>query len=138
MSFRAAVLAAFTALLLVPGTALAARTVAPQPTLDISKLPWEPVGFFKPGQPISPTTDPPKFTAGNIFNPSGHWSAYDTNVFESLNFPTRQPTTSPPPTRQATAACPTASARKAPTRSSSAPGAAPTTSSSTSTTSSAR
>src|SRR4051812_12632946 len=90
MSFRAAVLAAFTALLLVPGTALAARTVAPQPALDISKLPWEPVGFFKPGQPISPTTDPPKFTAGNIFNPSGHWSAYDTNVFESLNFPTRQ------------------------------------------------
>src|SRR3954452_2447355 len=90
MSFRAAVLAAFTALLLVPAAAPAARTVAPQPALDISKLPWEPVGFFKPGQPLPPTTDPPKFTAGDIFNPSGHWSAYDSSVFESLNFPTRQ------------------------------------------------
>src|SRR3954453_5291823 len=78
------------AALLFPATAPAARDVAAQPPLDISKLPWEPVGFFKPGQPIPATTDPPKFTAGNIFNPSGHWSAYDTNVFESLNFPTRQ------------------------------------------------
>src|SRR3954462_3811743 len=90
MSFRIAAVAALAAALLVPGPALAARTVAPQPALDMSKLPWEPVGFFKPGQPIPPTADPPKFTAGNIFNPSGHWSAYDTNVFESLTFPTRQ------------------------------------------------
>jgi len=76
--------------LLVPSTSLAARTVAPQPSLDISKLPFEPVGFFKPGDPIPATADPPKFTEGGIFNPSGHWSAYDSDVFESLNFPTRQ------------------------------------------------
>src|SRR4051794_21311051 len=78
------------AALLFPATAPAARDVAPQPPLDLSKLPWEPVGFFKPGDPIPATTDPPKFTAGDLYDPSGHFSAYDSNVFESLNFPTRQ------------------------------------------------
>jgi hypothetical protein len=35
---------------------------------------------------------PPTPTGGGegIYNPSGHWSAYDTNVYESLNFPGRQ------------------------------------------------
>ena len=37
-----------------------------------------------------PTAPPAPTGPGGIYNPSGHWSAYDTNVYESLNFPGRQ------------------------------------------------
>ena len=64
-----------------------------QPPLDreVLKKLWQPIGHFKPGDPIPAPLDPPKATGpGGIYNPSGHWSAYDTNVYESLNFPGRQ------------------------------------------------
>jgi Zn-dependent M28 family amino/carboxypeptidase len=35
-------------------------------------------------------TEPPAPDASGIYNPSGHFSAYDTNLYESLNFPGRQ------------------------------------------------
>jgi Zn-dependent M28 family amino/carboxypeptidase len=83
-------LAALAALLLLAAPAHAAKTIAPQPPLDITKLPYNPIGFFKPGDPIPATSAPPKPDGNGLFNPSGHFSAYDTNVYESLNFPTRQ------------------------------------------------
>jgi hypothetical protein len=64
-----------------------------QPPLDrgVLKSLWQPIGFFKPGDPIPNPLTPPKPTGpGGIFNPSGHFSAYDSNVYESLNFPGRQ------------------------------------------------
>jgi PKD repeat protein len=63
-----------------------------QPAVDrgILKTLWKPVGFFKPGDPIPMPSAPPAPDANGMYNPSGHYSAYDTNVFESLNFPGRQ------------------------------------------------
>jgi hypothetical protein len=63
-----------------------------QPAIDHSVLKgiWNPVGFFKPGDPLPGSLAPPAPDAGGLFNPSGHWSAYDTNVYETLNYPTRQ------------------------------------------------
>ena len=59
---------------------------ASMPAPDITKMDYSPIGFYKPGDPIpsplTPPTDP---------NPSGRWNAYDLNVYESLNFPSRQP-----------------------------------------------
>ncbi|HEX9822921.1 MAG TPA: M28 family peptidase [Actinomycetota bacterium] len=77
------------------GATVTSGAPAPQPAPDITKMDYTPVGFYKPGDlipmPAAPPTDP---------NPSGKWVAYDTNVFESLNFPQRQPgdtTTNDPP-----------------------------------------
>src|SRR6185369_14817798 len=78
------------AALLAPATVPAARTVADQPALDISQMPYQPIGFFKPGDLIPATSAPPKPDGNGIYNPSGHFSAYDTNLYESLHFPTRQ------------------------------------------------
>ena len=63
-----------------------------QPPVDrgILKSFWKPIGFFKPGDPIPMPSAPPPPDASGVYNPSGHYSAYDTNVFESLNFPGRQ------------------------------------------------
>ena len=63
-----------------------------QPPVDrgILKTLWKPIGFFKPGDPIPMPTEPPAPDANGIYNPSGHYSAYDTNVYETLNFPGRQ------------------------------------------------
>jgi hypothetical protein len=58
----------------------------PQPAPDISKMDYTPIGAYKPGQPIPTTQAPPTNP-----NPSGKWVAYDTNVYESLNLPQRQP-----------------------------------------------
>ncbi len=77
--------------LLAPAAASAADPA--QPPLDRGVLTslWKPIGFFKPGDDIPMPSAPPKPTgATGIYNPSGHWSAYDSNVFESLNFPGRQ------------------------------------------------
>ena len=70
----------------------AAAAEKPQPPLDreVLKSLWQPIGHFKPGDPIPMPLSPPAPTAGKIYNPSGHWSAYDSNVYESLNFPGRQ------------------------------------------------
>ena len=95
------VLACFGAL--VAPVAAQAAADPPQPPLDrgILKSLYKPNGFFKPGDAIpSPTTPPGPTGAGGTYNPSGHYSAYDTNVFEVLNFPGRQAgdtTTNDPP-----------------------------------------
>jgi hypothetical protein len=70
----------------------ASAAVAPQPPVDreILKSLWKPIGFFKPGDAIPMPSAPPAADANGLYNPSGHFSAYDTNVFESLNFPGRQ------------------------------------------------
>jgi hypothetical protein len=72
--------------------AAASAAVANQPPIDrdILKSLWKPEGFFKPGDAIPMPSAPPAPDAGGIYNPSGHFSAYDTNVYESLNFPGRQ------------------------------------------------
>jgi hypothetical protein len=79
------------AALAAPAAATAAEK--PQPPLDraVLKSLWQPVGFFKPGDSIPLPLSPPKPTdPSGVYNPSGHWSAYDSNLYESLNFPGRQ------------------------------------------------
>ncbi|HEX2084580.1 MAG TPA: M28 family peptidase [Solirubrobacteraceae bacterium] len=65
---------------------------------DINALQYEPIGHFKPGDPLPPangfnTGDTAEFFqqeyADGIFNPSGNFNAYDTNVFEVLAMPFR-------------------------------------------------
>jgi hypothetical protein len=78
--------------LAVPVAAQAAAD-PPQPALDrgVLKSLYQPAGFFKPGDAIPSTPVPPAPTdATGVYNPSGHWSAYDTDLFESLSFPGRQ------------------------------------------------
>ncbi|HEX8102082.1 MAG TPA: M28 family peptidase [Solirubrobacteraceae bacterium] len=81
-------LAAILALVLAP---VAQAAVAPQPPFDreAMKETYKPIGFFKPGDPLPSPLSPPG-DATKVFNPSGHFSAFDTNVYESLNFPSRQ------------------------------------------------
>ena len=59
-----------------------------QPPLDINLLEYEPIGAFKPGDPVPPNT-PLTPTAGKRFNPSGNYNAFDTNIYEVLNYPFR-------------------------------------------------
>ncbi len=89
-TFIRTVLAAVLAVLLVAPVARAG--VAPQPPFDrdAMKETYKPIGFFKPGDPIPSPLTPPAPDGDGLFNPSGHWSAFDTNVYESLNFPSRQ------------------------------------------------
>src|SRR5688500_8946673 len=67
------------------------------PNIDL--LDYEPIGHFKPGDPIPAAN---AYQADNadgeflrqeyadgIFNPSGNFNAYDTNVFEVLAMPFR-------------------------------------------------
>jgi PKD domain-containing protein/peptidase M28-like protein len=66
---------------------------------DVNALQYEPIGYFKPGDPIPAanefTADTPAGQAlraeyaDGIFNPSGNFNAYDTNVFEVLAMPWR-------------------------------------------------
>ena len=79
-------------LIALTAAAPAAAQVAPQPPVDrdVLKSTYKPTGFFKPGDTIPTPDAPPAPDGTGIFNPSGHWSAYDSNVFESLNFPGRQ------------------------------------------------
>lgn len=54
---------------------------------NISKMDYHPIGKYKPGEPIPPTS-----AAGELKpNPSGKWVAYDTNVFETITYPNRHP-----------------------------------------------
>jgi hypothetical protein len=77
------------------GGAPAAMGAAPQPPLDITKLPYQPIGHFKPGEAIPPDVSTAceqvakPLMNGKIFNPSGTWNAFDTNVFETLCLPFR-------------------------------------------------
>ncbi len=78
----------------LPATAPAA--VAPQPPLDISKMPYKPVGHFKAADTLpSPDTGCESvmqpLRKGEIFNPSGDWNSFDTNVFEVMCLPFRAP-----------------------------------------------
>src|SRR5688500_6432802 len=56
----------------------------------ILKSPYNPVGFLKPGDPFPPTPTVIEPDANGLYNPSGHWSAYDTDFYETMNFPMRQ------------------------------------------------
>ena len=63
-----------------------------QPAPDISKLKYQPEGYFKPGDPVpSPDNIQPLLDKAQdgIFNPSGNFSAFDNNVFEVLTLPYR-------------------------------------------------
>jgi PKD repeat protein len=78
--------AALIAIAIVPGgSALADHG---QPGLDPSKLEYEPIGFFKPGDTIPPN-EPLTPTNGLKYNPSGNYNAFDTNFFETVTWPYR-------------------------------------------------
>ena len=87
-----------------------------QPTPDITQMDYTPVGAFGPdgertlapgfaGTPEVPPTGRSSIPAPNptplapvtgayptgLFNPSGKWVAYDSNVFTAMNFPDRHP-----------------------------------------------
>ena len=64
-----------------------------QPAPDIEKMDYAPIGHFKPGEPTPAPTDfdtklKPEMD-GPLFNPSGKYNAFDTNVFEVLGLPYR-------------------------------------------------
>src|SRR5688500_2392010 len=67
----------------------------PQAPRTIGNLDYltEAESFFKHGDPIPRPDQAPAFFGplmnGRKFNPSGEWSAYDTNVFETLMLPFR-------------------------------------------------
>ena len=78
-------------------SALVAAAPAPaqdpaQPPIDRAVLKglYNPTGFFKPGDPLPSPLMPPAPDGAGLYNPSGHWSAYDTNLYETLNYPLRQ------------------------------------------------
>ena len=124
MKLHRLLVAAVTAVLLATAAAPALALEVPP---DINALEYEPIGHFKPGDPLPAANayqadnETGEFLrqeyADGIFNPSGTFNAYDTNVFETLMLPFR------------------AAARAATRRS---PASASTTSSSTSSTTSAR
>lgn len=73
-------------------TAPAARADHPQIEPDITKLEYAPIGHFKPGDPLPDANDAAAVTElmeGKLFNPSGKYNAFDTNVFEVLALPYR-------------------------------------------------
>ena len=91
MTFRRLLLSlAASAALLAP----AAASAQTQPPLDITKLKYEPIGFFKPGTPIPPDYGKaceslaPQRT-GKTFNPSGVWNSFDNTIFEYYCLPFR-------------------------------------------------
>jgi PKD repeat protein len=89
---RVAQTLALAAALVCVSSASAAEKAQPPLSRAVLKSLWQPIGFFKPGDPIpsTPLMPPAPTGPGGIYNPSGHWSAYDSNLFESLNFPGRQ------------------------------------------------
>ena len=83
--------------LVLPFVVSALAAAAPAPAQDLPPLDrgvlkglYDPTGFFKPGDAIPSPLMPPAPDAAGLYNPSGHWSAYDTNIYETLNYPMRQ------------------------------------------------
>jgi PKD repeat protein len=76
---------------LAPATANAADALP----VDINKLPYQPIGHFKPGETIPPdyeticdqTMKP--LMSGKLFNPSGVWNSMDSSIFETSCLPYR-------------------------------------------------
>ena len=78
------------AVVLAPASA-GAQTLPP---MDITKLKYEPVGFFKPGAAIPADYGKACSTLtaqrdGKIFNPSGVWNSFDNTIFEYFCLPYR-------------------------------------------------
>jgi PKD repeat protein len=84
-----------------PLAALLALAIAPaafaqdgQPPLDLTKVAYDPIGFFKPGDPLpadygkSCETVQPMVKNG-VFNPSGKFSAHDNSIYEVFCLPYR-------------------------------------------------
>ena len=84
-------LACAAALLAAP----AALADHPQPAPDINKVDYSPIGFLKPGEPVPPDAGKAcdeffkPLMSGKIFNPSGKWNAFDTDMFEATCLPFR-------------------------------------------------
>jgi hypothetical protein len=72
----------------------AAMATHPLPPVDNTKIAYDPAGYVKPGDAIpadfgkSCDTVQPLVKDG-VFNPSGHWSAHDTSVYEVFCLPYR-------------------------------------------------
>lgn len=84
-----AVVACVAALL---GAAPASAEHEPQVKPDITKLPYQPVGHFKPGDALPAADNPGALTAlmkDGVFNPSGTFNAFDNNIFEAVALPYR-------------------------------------------------
>ena len=95
----AGLLAVLLLILAVAAIAPGARASDGQPGFDNRRLAYQPIGFFKPGDPL-PANAPLKPTNGRRFNPTGTYNAFDSNVFEVLNLPFRgagDKTTNDPP-----------------------------------------
>jgi PKD repeat protein len=86
---------------ILPLAALLALAIAPaafaqdgQPPLDLTKVAYDPIGFFKPGDPLpadygkSCETVQPMVKNG-VFNPSGKFSAHDNSIYEVFCLPYR-------------------------------------------------
>src|SRR3712207_2357231 len=67
---------------------------APQP-IDINKLPYQPIGHLKPGDPIPADYETMcdqhmrPLMSGKLFNPSGTFNSHDISVFETACLPFR-------------------------------------------------
>ncbi|MDP8956036.1 MAG: M28 family peptidase [Actinomycetota bacterium] len=101
---KVAIVAALTVISLTGAQGIAQAThESPQPALDPSRVDYTPMGYYGPadernvpagqGSDTIPTTPPQGSPPANDPgpNPSGKWVAYDTNVWESLNLPSRHP-----------------------------------------------
>jgi hypothetical protein len=73
----------------------AAQATHTQPPLDMTKLPYEPIGVFKDGDPLpAPNSCDTNFKPqmkGRVYNPSGKWNSFDTEIFEVVCLPFRAP-----------------------------------------------
>ena len=91
-------LAAAAALLSAAPAAMATHA---QPTLDITKMKYEPIGHFKPGEAIPPdygksceTVQP--LVKDNVFNPTGTFNSFDQTIYEYFCLPYRNQNDSSP------------------------------------------
>ena len=82
-------------LVVAPAAGLGSHEL-PRPSADVMRNLYQPIGHFKPGDPLPSPTD---FVSGGSFggvtldgrkfNPSGNYNAFDTNIFETLALPFR-------------------------------------------------
>jgi len=87
---RSLPLAGLLALALAP----AAMADHAQPALDLNKVDYDPIGFFKPGDPIpadygKSCAEVQPLLKGKVFNPSGKFNAFDNTVYEVYCLPFR-------------------------------------------------